>query len=65
MEGMIVGRMYCLDSVIETESKQGTRYILLGKGNCENSISFGRSRKLDVPSNIFDLRQKNEITFLE
>lgn len=46
METMILDRMYSLDSVLQTQKQDGSRYILLGSGERNCSISFGRSGKL-------------------
>jgi hypothetical protein len=43
---MLSGRMYCLDEVLQTENQSGSRYILMGEGEWEGKVFFGRNRSV-------------------
>jgi hypothetical protein len=50
---MLSGRMYCLDEVLQTENQSGSRYILMGEGEWEGKVFFGRNRSVYVPKECY------------
>lgn len=47
------GRMYCLDDVLWIKNCKKSHYLLVVNGEEEYEISFGRQRKLKVPSECY------------